>query len=160
MPHEHYKMITMRRATQLAGANTQPWHFHRDNDQNLKNRIMDYFREEQVHRAKLKMKFPTPTYPRPWNRTWVYRGGQRFRWVKAFPVLNDGSELDDVQNAERIFVRRGSGYNVSAPRRGRALTSLVDHGHRPRKSAEGDEASTRHSRRAISPQHYVLRATF
>jgi len=84
MPHEHYEMILDAARHAPSGANTQPWHFIVITDQNLKNRIMEYFREEQVHRAKLKMKFPTPDLPRPWNRTWVYRGGQRLPLGEGF----------------------------------------------------------------------------
>lgn len=49
-----------------------PWHFIVITEQDLENRIMEYFRQEQVARARLKMKFPTPDYrglataPRCW----------------------------------------------------------------------------------------------
>ena len=56
-------------------------------DQGLEDKIMEYFREEQVVRAKLKMKFPTPDYQRPGHRTgnsWALSND--FRWAKAFPI--------------------------------------------------------------------------
>ena len=62
MPHEHYEMILDAARHAPSGANAQPWHFIVITDQDLKNKITEYFREEQVHRVKLKMKFPTPDY--------------------------------------------------------------------------------------------------
>ena len=62
MPSEHYEMILEAARHAPSGANAQPWHFIAVTDQNLKNKITEYFREEQVMRAKLKMKFPTPDY--------------------------------------------------------------------------------------------------
>ena len=86
-----------------SGANAQPWHFIVVTDQELKNKIMEYFREEQVIRAKLKMKFPTPDYRGLATAPGLIVIASDFRWVKAFPVLNDGSELDKMykENAER-----------------------------------------------------------
>ena len=62
VPREHYDMILEAARHAPSGANAQPWHFIVITDQNLKNKIMEYFREEQTIRAKLKMKFPTPDY--------------------------------------------------------------------------------------------------
>src|SRR5258708_21418668 len=63
MPREHYEMILEAARHAPSGANAQPWHFIVVTDQDLKNKITEYFREEQVARARLKMKFPTPDYP-------------------------------------------------------------------------------------------------
>jgi 5,6-dimethylbenzimidazole synthase len=62
MPKAHYEMILEAARHAPSGANAQPWHFIAVTDQDLKNKITQYFREEQVRRAKLKMKFPTPDY--------------------------------------------------------------------------------------------------
>jgi 5,6-dimethylbenzimidazole synthase len=62
MPKEHYEMILEAARHAPSGANAQPWHFIVVTDQELKEQITAYFREEQVLRAKLKMKFPTPDY--------------------------------------------------------------------------------------------------
>jgi nitroreductase len=62
VPREHYELILEAARHSPSGANAQPWHFIVVTDADLKTRIMEYFREEQVARAKLKMKFPTPDY--------------------------------------------------------------------------------------------------
>src|SRR5664280_2002147 len=107
MPREHYEMILDAARHAPSGANAQPWHFIVITDQDLKNKIMEYFREEQVHRAKLKMKFPTPDYRGLATAPGFIVVASDFRWVKAFPVLNDGSELDRMykENAERILLQ-------------------------------------------------------
>jgi 5,6-dimethylbenzimidazole synthase len=103
MPREHYEMILEAARHAPSGANAQPWHFIVVTDQDLKNKITEYFREEQVARAKLKMKFPTPDYRGLASAPGFIVVASDFRWVKAFPVLNDGSELDKMyrENAER-----------------------------------------------------------
>ena len=62
VPREHYELILEAARHSPSGANAQPWHFIVVTEQGLKDRIMEYFRDEQVARAKLKMKFPTPDY--------------------------------------------------------------------------------------------------
>ena len=62
VPREHYEMILDAARHSPSGANAQPWHFIVVTEQDLKNKITEYFREEQIFRAKLKMKFPTPDY--------------------------------------------------------------------------------------------------
>jgi nitroreductase len=94
VPHEHYGMILEAARHSPSGANAQPWHFIVVTDAALKARIMEYFREEQVARAKLKMKFPTPDYRGLAGAPGMIVVASDFRWVRAFPVLNDGSELD------------------------------------------------------------------
>src|SRR5271168_2261592 len=93
VPREHYEMILEAARHAPSGANSQPWHFIAVTDQDLKNKIAEYFREEQVRRAKLKMKFPTPDYRGLASAPGFIVVASDFRWVKAFPVLNDGSEL-------------------------------------------------------------------
>lgn len=116
VPREHYEMILEAARHSPSGANTQPWHFIVVTDQELKNRIMEYFREEQLARAKLKMKFPTPDYRGLATAPGMIVVASDFRWVRAFPVLNDGSELDRMykQNAERILLQSVAAATMSA----------------------------------------------
>ncbi len=116
VPREHYEMILEAARHAPSGANTQPWHFIVVTDQALKTKIMDYFREEQVARAKLKMKFPTPDYRGLATAPGMIVIASDFRWTKAFPVLNDGSELDRMyqKNAERILLQSVAAATMSA----------------------------------------------
>lgn len=116
VPREHYEMILEAARHSPSGANAQPWHFIVVTDASLKTRIMEYFREEQVARAKLKMKFPTPDYRGLATAPGMIVVASDFRWVKAFPVLNDGSELDRMyqQNAERILLQSVAAATMSA----------------------------------------------
>ena len=116
MPREHYEMILDAARHAPSGANAQPWHFIVITDQDLKNKIMEYFREEQINRAKLKMKFPTPDYRGLATAPGFIVVASDFRWVKAFPVLNDNSELDRMykENAERILLQSVAAATMSA----------------------------------------------
>lgn len=116
VPREHYEMILEAARHSPSGANAQPWHFIVVTEQALKQRIMEYFREEQVARAKLKMKFPTPDYRGLATAPGMIVVASDFRWVKAFPVLNDGSALDAMykQNAERILLQSVAAATMSA----------------------------------------------
>src|SRR5260370_12531377 len=53
MPAEHYEMILEAARHAPSGANAQPWHFIAVTDQDLKNKITEYFRAEQVRRDVL-----------------------------------------------------------------------------------------------------------
>jgi nitroreductase len=116
VPKEHYEMILEAARHAPSGANAQPWHFIVVTEQALKDRIMAYFREEQVRRAKLKMKFPTPDYRGLASAPGFIVVASDFRWVRAFPVLNDGSELDRMykENAERILLQSVAAATMSA----------------------------------------------
>src|ERR1700731_1781881 len=116
MPKAHYEMILEAARHAPSGANAQPWHFIAVTDQDLKNKITEYFREEQVKRAKLKMKFPTPDYRGLASAPGFIVVASDFRWIKAFPVLNDGSELDRMykENAERILLQSVAASTMSA----------------------------------------------
>lgn len=116
VPREHFEMILDAARHAPSGANAQPWHFIVVTEQDLKNRIMEYFREEQVARAKLKMKFPTPDYRGLATAPGFVVVASDFRWVRAFPVLNDGSELDRMykENAERILLQSVAAATMSA----------------------------------------------
>jgi len=116
VPREHYEMILEAARHSPSGANAQPWHFIVITQQDLKDRITEYFREEQVARAKLKMKFPTPDYRGLATAPGMIVVASDFRWVKAFPVLNDGSALDRMykENAERILLQSVAAATMSA----------------------------------------------
>src|SRR3974390_2059096 len=116
VPHEHYEMILEAALHAPSGANAQPWHFIVITDQDLKNEIMEEFREEQINRAKLKMKFPTPDYRGLATAPGMIVIASDFRWIKAFPVLNDGSELDKMykENSERILLQSVAASTMSA----------------------------------------------
>lgn len=116
VPREHYEMILEAARHAPSGANAQPWHFIVVTEQDLKNRIMEYFRQEQVARARLKMKFPTPDYRGLATAPGFIVVASDFRWVRAFPVLNDGSGLDRMykENAERILLQSVAAATMSA----------------------------------------------
>jgi nitroreductase len=116
IPREHFELILEAARHAPSGANAQPWHFIVVTDQDLKNKITQYFRDEQIARAKLKMKFPTPDYRGLASAPGFIVVASDFRWVKAFPVLNDGSELDAMykQNAERILLQSVAAATMSA----------------------------------------------
>jgi nitroreductase len=116
VPHEHYELILEAARHAPSGANAQPWHFIVVTEPALKSRIMEYFREEQVQRAKLKMKFPTPDYRGLATAPGMIVVASDFRWVKAFPVLNDGSALDAMykENAERILLQSVAAATMAA----------------------------------------------
>jgi nitroreductase len=116
VPPGHYDMILEAARHSPSGANAQPWHFIVVTDPGLKASIMEYFREEQIARAKLKMKFPTPDYRGLGTAPGMIVVASDFRWVRAFPVLNDGSELDRMykQNAERILLQSVAAATMSA----------------------------------------------
>jgi nitroreductase len=62
------------------------------------------------------MKFPTPDYRGLATAPGFIVVASDFRWVKAFPVLNDGSALDAMykQNAERILLQSVAAATMSA----------------------------------------------
>ena len=116
VPREHYELIVDAARHAPSGANAQPWHFVVVTEAALKTKIMEYFRAEQVARAKLKMKFPTPDYRGLATAPGLIVVASDFRWVQAFPVLNDGSELDRMckANAERILLQSVAAATMSA----------------------------------------------
>jgi 5,6-dimethylbenzimidazole synthase len=116
VPREHYDMILEAARHAPSGANTQPWHFIAVTDQDLKTQIMEYFRAEQVARAKLKMKFPTPDYRGLATAPGLIVVVSDFRWIRAFPILNDDSDLDKMykENAERILLQSVAAATMSA----------------------------------------------
>lgn len=116
VPRDHYELILDAARLAPSGANTQPWQFIVVTDQTLKTRIMEYFRKEQVTRAKLKMKFPTPDYRGLATAPGMIVVTADFRWMRAFPRFNDGSEIDRMyrENAERILLQSVAAATMSA----------------------------------------------
>lgn len=116
IPAEHYDLILEAARHGPSGANAQPWHFIVVENPETKKKIADYFVEEQRHRAKLKMKFPTPNYRGLETAPGLIVVVSDFRWTRAFPVLMDGSDLDKRyhQNAERILLQSVAAATMSA----------------------------------------------
>jgi 5,6-dimethylbenzimidazole synthase len=116
VPREHFEMILEAARHAPSGANAQPWHFIVVNDAAAKQTIGQCFVDEQQHRARLRMGFPTPNYNGVKTAPGLIVVLADFRFVRAFPVLNDGSELDRLyrQNAERILLQSVAAATMSA----------------------------------------------
>lgn len=116
VPREHYDLILEAARHAPSGANAQPWHYIVVTEPETKRRIADYFVEEARRRAKLHMKFPTPNYRGLETAPGFVVVVADFRWTRAFPVLNDGSELDRQyqENAERILLQSVAASTMSA----------------------------------------------
>ncbi|MEL6207868.1 MAG: nitroreductase family protein, partial [Pseudomonadota bacterium] len=99
-----------------SGANSQPWQFIVIRDAAVKAQIAEYFVAEQRFRAKAKMKFPTPDYRGLATAPGFVVVCSDMRWTNAFPVLNDGSDLDRMyhENAERILLQSVAAATMSA----------------------------------------------
>jgi nitroreductase len=99
-----------------SGANAQPWHYVVVMDPGVKQRIGELFVQEQQHRAKLRMGFPTPNYNGVKTAPGLIVVVADFRFIRAFPVLNDDSELDRLykKNAERILLQSVAASTMSA----------------------------------------------
>ena len=116
VPREHFEMILEAARHAPSGANAQPWHYIVVTDPQVKAKIGECFVQEQQARAKLKMGFPTPNYNGVKTAPGLIVIVADFRFIKAFPVLNDGSELDRLyrQNAERILLQSVAASTMSA----------------------------------------------
>jgi nitroreductase len=116
VPREHIEMVLEAARHAPSGANAQPWHYIVVTDPAVKRQIADYFVEEQRRRAKLKMKFPTPNYRGLETAPGFIVVVADFRFIRAFPVLLDGSDLDRQyqQNAERILLQSVAASTMSA----------------------------------------------
>src|SRR5262245_65723158 len=62
VPREHFEMILEAARHAPSGANAQPWHYVVVTDPAAKAAIGQCFVDEQQHRARLRMGFPTPNY--------------------------------------------------------------------------------------------------
>lgn len=116
VPREHMEMVLEAARHGPSGANAQPWHYIAVTDPAVKKKIADYFVTEATKRAKLKMKFPTPSYRGLETAPGFVVVIADFRFVRAFPVLMDGSELDKLYqaNAERILLQSVAASTMSA----------------------------------------------
>ncbi len=116
IPREHFEMILEAARHAPSGANAQPWHYIIVTDPAAKQAIGQCFVDEQQHRARLRMGFPTPNYNGVKTAPGLIVIVADFRFVRAFPVLNDGSDLDQLyhQNAERILLQSVAASTMSA----------------------------------------------
>lgn len=116
VPRAHYDMILEAARHSPSGANSQPWHFIVVEDADVKGKLGDYFVAEATRRAKMKMKFPTPNYAGMKTAPGLIAVTTDFRYVNAFPVLNDGSDLDRMyhENAERILLQSVAAATMAA----------------------------------------------
>ena len=116
VPREHIEMVLEAARHAPSGANAQPWHYIVVTDAKVKKQIADYFVAEARKRAKLKMKFPTPNYRGLETAPGFIVVVADFRFMRAFPVLLDGSDLDKQyqQNAERILLQSVAASTMSA----------------------------------------------
>lgn len=116
VPDDHYDLILEAARHAPSGANAQPWQFIVVRDPAVKQTISEYFVAEQRFRAKAKMKFPTPDYRGLATAPGFVVVCSDMRWTNAFPVLNDGSDLDRMyhENAERILLQSVAAATMSA----------------------------------------------
>ncbi len=116
IPEEHFDLILEAARHGPSGANAQPWHYIIVTDPDKKQAVADYFVAEATSRAKLKMKFPTPNYRGLATAPGLIVVVADFRYINAFPVLNDGSDLDAMykENAQRILLQSVAASTMSA----------------------------------------------
>jgi 5,6-dimethylbenzimidazole synthase len=116
VPREHFELILEAARHAPSGANAQPWHYVVVTEPAVKQTIGQCFVDEQQHRARLRMGFPTPNYQGVKTAPGLIVVAADFRFVRAFPVLNDGSALDRLyqQNAERILLQSVAASTMSA----------------------------------------------
>jgi nitroreductase len=116
VPRDHYEWIIEAARHAPSGANAQPWHYVAITDPDLKQQLSRHFVDEQQRRVKLGMKFPTPNYRGMATAPGLIVVVADFRYIRAFPVIGDGSELDRLyhQNAERILLQSVAASTMSA----------------------------------------------
>jgi nitroreductase len=116
VPRAHFELILEAARHAPSGANAQPWHYVVVTDPAVKQTIGQCFVDEQQRRAKLRMGFPTPNYNGVKTAPGLIVIAADFRFVRAFPVLNDGSATDRLykQNAERILLQSVAASTMSA----------------------------------------------
>jgi len=116
IPRAHVEMILEAARHAPSGANAQPWHYVVVTNPDVKQAIGQSFVDEQQRRARLRMGFPTPNYNGVKTAPGLVVVVADFRFVRAFPVLNDGSETDRRyrQNAERILLQSVAASTMSA----------------------------------------------
>jgi nitroreductase len=116
VPKEHYEMILEAARHAPSGANSQPWHYIVITDPAMKEDLSERFVKEQSNRAKLGMRFPTPNYRGMKTAPSLIVVVADFRYIRAFPVLGDDSELDRKykKNAESILLQSAAASVMSA----------------------------------------------
>jgi 5,6-dimethylbenzimidazole synthase len=119
VPREHFELIVDAARHAPSGANAQPWHFIVVTDAGTKLRISEHFVDEQRHRARLGMKFPTPDYRGMATAPGFIVVATDFRLIRAFPVLRSedpGSEVNRpyYENARRILLQSVAAATMSA----------------------------------------------
>lgn len=116
VPKEHFELILEAARHAPSGANAQPWHYIIVNDANTRAALTQCFLDEQQHRVKLKMGFPTPNYRGVRTAPGLIVICCDYRFIRAFPVLLDGSEVDKLyqENAERILLQSVAASTMSA----------------------------------------------
>jgi len=116
VPREQFELILEASRHAPSGANSQPWHFIVVTDSRVKAEIGECFVQEQHARARLRMGFPTPNYNGVKTAPGLIVIVADFRFIRAFPLLNDGSELDRMYkaNAERILLQSVAASTMSA----------------------------------------------
>lgn len=116
VPREHYEMIIEAARHAPSGADAQPWHYVVVTDPALKDQIGEHFVQERYRRIQLGMNFPSPNYRGMKTAPGLVVVLADFRYVKAFPVLRDGSEIDKLyqQNAERILLQSVAASTMAA----------------------------------------------
>jgi 5,6-dimethylbenzimidazole synthase len=116
VPRDHYECIIEAARHAPSGANAQPWHYIAITDPDLKQQLSKHFVDEQQRRVKLGMKFPTPNYRGMATAPGLIVVVADFRYIKAFPVIGDGSDVDRLyhENAERILLQSVAASTMSA----------------------------------------------
>jgi nitroreductase len=116
VPREHYELIIEAARHAPSGANAQPWHYIVITDPDVKRQLSKHFVDEQQRRVKVGMRFPTPNYRGMATAPGLIVVVADFRYVRAFPVIGDGSELDRLYhaNAERILLQSVAASTMSA----------------------------------------------
>ena len=116
VPRAHFEKILEAARHAPSGANCQPWHYVVVTDPAVKQIIGQAFVDEQGRRARLHMGFPTPNYSGVKTAPGLIVIVADFRFIRAFPVLNDDSELDRLyrKNAERILLQSVAASTMSA----------------------------------------------
>ncbi len=116
IPRAHFDLILEAARHGPSGANAQPWHYIVVTEPDKKALLATYFKDEASRRAHLGMKFPTPNYRGLATAPGIILVVADFRYVNAFPVLNDGSELDAMykENAKRILLQSVAASTMSA----------------------------------------------
>jgi 5,6-dimethylbenzimidazole synthase len=81
-----------------------------------KELLAEHFVRERYRRIELGMKFPSPNYRGMATAPGLIVVVADFRYIKAFPVLGDGSDLDQMyqSNAERILLQSVAASTMSA----------------------------------------------